>query len=91
MTRYADIYSSKCVNLLHYPFFYIFKAPPMLMPHESTVSRDEPFVDPNKDYRTARSDRKSSITLSNNAIKATPEAIENFNSKKNVQQIDKTY
>lgn len=62
----------------------------MLMPHESTVSRDEPFVDPNKDYRTVRTDRKSSITLSNNAIKATPEAIESFNNKKNIQQIEET-
>lgn len=39
--RYADIYASSHLNLLHYPFFYLFKAPPVLMPHESTVN---PFV-----------------------------------------------
>ena len=26
------------LNLLHYPFCYLFRAPAMLMPHESTVS-----------------------------------------------------
>ena len=33
ITRYADIYAATFLNLLHYPFFYLFKAPPMLMPH----------------------------------------------------------
>jgi 5'-nucleotidase len=35
--RYADIYASSCYNLVHYPTFYFFRAPMMLMPHESTV------------------------------------------------------
>ncbi|XP_041368347.1 cytosolic purine 5'-nucleotidase-like isoform X2 [Gigantopelta aegis] len=35
--RYADVYSSTFLNLLHYPFCYMYRAPPMLMPHESTV------------------------------------------------------
>ena len=35
--RYADIYASSCYNLVHYPIFYFFRAPMMLMPHESTV------------------------------------------------------
>uniref|UniRef100_A0A7E4W562 Cytosolic purine 5'-nucleotidase n=1 Tax=Panagrellus redivivus TaxID=6233 RepID=A0A7E4W562_PANRE len=35
--RYADIYASSCYNLVHYPVFYFFRAPMMLMPHESTV------------------------------------------------------
>ena len=29
--RYADIYAASHLNLLHYPFFYLFKAPPMLV------------------------------------------------------------
>jgi len=36
--RYADLYSSTFLNLMYYPFSYMFRAPPMLMPHESTVS-----------------------------------------------------
>ncbi|XP_029024818.1 5'-nucleotidase, cytosolic II, like 1 [Betta splendens] len=35
LMRYADLYSSTCINLLHYPFNYLFVAPPVLMPHES--------------------------------------------------------
>lgn len=40
-TRYADLYAASCVNLLHYPFSYLFRAPPQLMPHESTVEHTE--------------------------------------------------
>ena len=29
--RYADIYAASHLNLLHYPFFYLFKAPPILV------------------------------------------------------------
>jgi len=35
--RYADLYAASCVNLLYYPFSYLFRAPAQLMPHESTV------------------------------------------------------
>jgi len=41
ITRYADIYAHTHLNLLHYPFFYLFKAPQILMPHESTVNPHE--------------------------------------------------
>jgi len=34
--RYADLYSSSYINLLAYPFCYFFRAPALLMPHEST-------------------------------------------------------
>ncbi|KAG7498337.1 hypothetical protein JOB18_006056 [Solea senegalensis] len=37
LMRYADLYSSTCSNLLHYPFNYLFLAPPVLMPHEVTT------------------------------------------------------
>ena len=47
ITRYADIYAATFLNLLHYPFFYLFKAPPMLMPHESTVNPNEEIKDEN--------------------------------------------
>lgn len=39
--RYADLYSFSCLNLIHYPHSYMFRAPAMLMPHESTVSHDD--------------------------------------------------
>lgn len=59
VTRFADIYAASHLNLLHYPFFYLFKAPPMLMPHESTVNPYEPFGD---DYGMRRLRRGSSNT-----------------------------
>ncbi|XP_022097681.1 cytosolic purine 5'-nucleotidase-like isoform X2 [Acanthaster planci] len=37
LLRFADLYSSTFLNLLHYPFSYLFRAPHQLMPHESTV------------------------------------------------------
>ncbi|XP_066570445.1 cytosolic purine 5'-nucleotidase isoform X2 [Amia ocellicauda] len=37
LMRYADLYAASCLNLLYYPFSYLFRAPPLLMPHESTV------------------------------------------------------
>uniref|UniRef100_A0A8C8VLY1 5'-nucleotidase domain containing 4 n=1 Tax=Pelusios castaneus TaxID=367368 RepID=A0A8C8VLY1_9SAUR len=37
MMRYADLYAASFLNFLHYPFSYLFRALPMLMPHESTV------------------------------------------------------
>uniref|UniRef100_A0AC34FWJ0 Uncharacterized protein n=1 Tax=Panagrolaimus sp. ES5 TaxID=591445 RepID=A0AC34FWJ0_9BILA len=35
--RYADFYSSSTYNFIHYLIFYFFRAPMMLLPHESTV------------------------------------------------------
>ncbi|XP_071506591.1 cytosolic purine 5'-nucleotidase-like [Diadema antillarum] len=41
--RYADLYSSSFLNLLHYPFSYLFRAPHQLMPHEATVDHHDHF------------------------------------------------
>jgi len=35
--RYADIYSGSLLNLFYYPLSYMFRAPPMLLPHELAV------------------------------------------------------
>lgn len=43
VTRYADIYAASFLNLLYYPFCYMFKAPAMLMPHEATVDHSNTF------------------------------------------------
>ncbi|KAM4644931.1 cytosolic purine 5'-nucleotidase-like isoform 5-T5 [Amazona ochrocephala] len=37
LMRYADLYAASFVNFLYYPFSYLFRAPPVLMAHESTV------------------------------------------------------
>jgi len=38
--RYADIYAASVNNLLYYPTCYMFRSPPTLLPHESTVHQD---------------------------------------------------
>uniref|UniRef100_H2Z2V5 Cytosolic purine 5'-nucleotidase n=1 Tax=Ciona savignyi TaxID=51511 RepID=H2Z2V5_CIOSA len=43
VTRYADLYASSFINLLYYPFCYFFRAPAVLMPHESTVDHDSEY------------------------------------------------
>uniref|UniRef100_A0A8C2BA58 Cytosolic purine 5'-nucleotidase n=1 Tax=Cyprinus carpio TaxID=7962 RepID=A0A8C2BA58_CYPCA len=35
--RYADLYAASFINLLYYPFSYMFRAAHVQMPHESTV------------------------------------------------------
>ncbi|XP_028414947.1 cytosolic purine 5'-nucleotidase-like isoform X2 [Dendronephthya gigantea] len=40
-TRYADVYAASPMNLLYYPFTYLFRSPAQLMPHESTVDHSE--------------------------------------------------
>lgn len=44
VVRYADLYAATHLNLLYYPFSYMFRAPAMLMPHESTVAHEQRFV-----------------------------------------------
>ncbi|XP_029044398.2 cytosolic purine 5'-nucleotidase isoform X2 [Osmia bicornis bicornis] len=44
LVRYADLYAATFLNLIYYPFSYMFRAPAMLMPHESTVAHEQRFV-----------------------------------------------
>ncbi|XP_034457981.1 5'-nucleotidase, cytosolic II, like 1 isoform X1 [Hippoglossus hippoglossus] len=44
LMRYADLYSSSFINLLHYPFNYLFLAPPVLMPHEVASQNSAEFA-----------------------------------------------
>lgn len=43
VVRYADLYAATFLNLIYYPFSYMFRAPAMLMPHESTVAHAQRF------------------------------------------------
>ncbi|XP_065339747.1 cytosolic purine 5'-nucleotidase isoform X1 [Cloeon dipterum] len=44
VVRYADLYAATLLNLIYYPFSYMFRAPAMLMPHESTVAHEQRFI-----------------------------------------------
>ncbi|XP_050084286.1 cytosolic purine 5'-nucleotidase isoform X1 [Anopheles aquasalis] len=44
VVRYADLYAATILNLMYYPFSYMFRAPAMLLPHESTVAHEQRFT-----------------------------------------------
>lgn len=69
VVRYADIYAATVLNLLYYPFSYMFRAPAMLMPHESTVAHEQRLVveNPEKYFRS----RQGSLTPSS-VVDETP-------------------
>lgn len=46
VVRYADVYAATLLNLIYYPFSYMFRAPAMLLPHESTVAHDQAHQPP---------------------------------------------
>lgn len=68
VVRYADIYAATVLNLLYYPFSYMFRAPAMLMPHESTVAHEQRLVveHPEKHFRS----RQGSLTPSSTVEEA---------------------
>lgn len=43
VVRYADLYAATFLNMIYYPFSYMFRAPAMLLPHESTVAHEQRF------------------------------------------------
>ncbi|XP_046873836.1 5'-nucleotidase, cytosolic II, like 1 isoform X2 [Hypomesus transpacificus] len=46
LMRYADLYATSCINLLHYRYNFLFRAPPLLMPHESMLEQPRPLSFP---------------------------------------------
>lgn len=42
-SNFSDIYAATFLNLEFYPFSYMFRAPAMLLPHESTVEHQQKF------------------------------------------------
>merc|ERR1712232_1126863 len=40
VSRYADMYAADYTNLLNYPFFYYFSAPPNPLPHETNLEKE---------------------------------------------------
>lgn len=77
--RYADIYSFSCINLIYYPMCYMFRAPTMLMPHESTVSHvDSPISSfaELEDYPCGLRRRAQTITVIPSNCLATSNLIE---------------
>jgi len=67
--RYADLYSASCINLLYYPFSYLFRAPPQLMPHEATVEHEEKTMDASRGKFGPIEKARRTISFAEGAIK----------------------
>lgn len=77
-SRYADIYAASHLNLLHYPFFYLFKAPPILMPHESTVNPYASIDEQVKSRGTSVTNNDSQSTNSSDVAALTSNGSKQF-------------
>lgn len=78
--RYADLYASSILNLLYYPFSYVFRAPSMLMAHESTVSHEN-NIEGTSDLMASRS-----RSYTENLAGASPET--SLTKRKTLQRAD---
>ncbi|MCL4127990.1 UNVERIFIED_CONTAM: hypothetical protein GTU68_047543 [Idotea baltica] len=65
VSRYADLYASTVLNLIYYPFSYMFRAPPMLMPHESTVGHEQRVDHDGPNSTRCRASSVNSDTVNN--------------------------
>uniref|UniRef100_A0A1I7SRY0 Uncharacterized protein n=2 Tax=Bursaphelenchus xylophilus TaxID=6326 RepID=A0A1I7SRY0_BURXY len=69
--RYADLYAASPYNLIYYPTFYFFRAPMMLMPHESTVDHLAKMSKPTND-KLGRQPSKSMASFCHEDIDDEP-------------------
>ncbi|XP_034295883.1 cytosolic purine 5'-nucleotidase isoform X1 [Pantherophis guttatus] len=76
--RYADLYAASFINLLYYPFSYLFRAAHVLMPHESTVEHTHVDINETESPMATRnrnsvdfkdSDKRHQLTRSVSEIK----------------------
>ncbi|XP_067393166.1 cytosolic purine 5'-nucleotidase isoform X1 [Emydura macquarii macquarii] len=65
--RYADLYAASFINLLYYPFSYLFRAAHILMPHESTV--EHIHVDINEKESPLATRNRTSVDLKDSDYK----------------------
>ncbi|XP_040217807.1 cytosolic purine 5'-nucleotidase isoform X1 [Rana temporaria] len=65
--RYADLYAASFINLLYYPFSYLFRAAHVLMPHESTV--EHIHVDVNESESPLATRNRSSLDYKDSEFK----------------------
>ncbi|KAG2462535.1 5NTC nucleotidase, partial [Polypterus senegalus] len=65
--RYADLYAASFINLLYYPFSYLFRAAHVLMPHESTV--EHAHVDINDSESPMATRNRNSVDMKDSEYK----------------------
>lgn len=98
--HYADLYACTFLNLMYYPFSYMFRAPPMLMPHESTVEHDEGSIVNGEAYELEEEQvqepmrRRSRLEHSESSVPhlfaETPEAVTHHHDTDDDEDTDKS-
>ncbi|XP_017478446.1 PREDICTED: cytosolic purine 5'-nucleotidase isoform X3 [Rhagoletis zephyria] len=82
VSRYADLYAATFLNLYYYPFSYMFRAPAMLLPHESTVTHEQRFHMEAPPIQRARSKNESvdggALSTISSPTEKAQEAMANF-------------
>ncbi|XP_036318318.1 cytosolic purine 5'-nucleotidase isoform X1 [Rhagoletis pomonella] len=82
VSRYADLYAATFLNLYYYPFSYMFRAPAMLLPHESTVTHEQRFHMEAPPIQRARSKNESvdggALSMISSPTEKAQEAMANF-------------
>lgn len=73
VVRYADLYAATLLNLIYYPFSYMFRAPAMLLPHESTVAHEQRFIMDAPAFSRSRSKNENGAEKDNGDIVDTKE------------------
>ncbi|XP_061398538.1 cytosolic purine 5'-nucleotidase-like isoform X1 [Musca vetustissima] len=74
VVRYADLYAATFLNFIYYPFSYMFRAPAMLLPHESTVAHEQRYQIEAPMIQRARP-TKSEITTASGSHVATDNGV----------------
>lgn len=71
VVRYADLYAATFLNFIYYPFSYMFRAPAMLLPHESTVAHEQRFQIETPMIQRARSVKGEMIATTSGTSSST--------------------
>lgn len=72
--RFADLYGSSFINLLHYPFSFLFRAEAQLLPHELSVANEQEAA--NIDTNNANEISEISEVQTETIMEKTTEIIE---------------
>ncbi|XP_055503120.1 5'-nucleotidase, cytosolic IIa isoform X1 [Leucoraja erinacea] len=67
--RYADLYAASFINLLYYPFSYLFRAAHVLMPHESTVEHSHVDINDGESPMATRNRSTSTVDMKDTEFK----------------------
>ncbi|XP_037813836.1 cytosolic purine 5'-nucleotidase isoform X2 [Lucilia sericata] len=88
VVRYADLYAATFLNFIYYPFSYMFRAPAMLLPHESTVAHEQRFQIETPMIQRGRGKAESNTTVATSNSSLTESKITEYVAAAKAAQTD---